>query len=176
MAALASPVFAQDMGIPGARSPEVATPAQRSADFCEAVTLRSATMLGRMEAVLHLTAAQQPLYDEWRNQVFANIKTSEPSCTEPLPRPRDFLAFMRQEERIHQKRADALHAEIPPLAALRAALTDKQRAFLDKSVFQSRFAKARPTTTGGLKPASGDTLPEAKFVALDAPGQGAAQP
>ena len=107
--------------------------AAKHAEMCKDLYARDVGRTAYLEARLQLTAAQQPLFETWKNIVLANAGERSKSCaamTPPTQRP-SILDMMQHEQMRLQDRLAALQAEMPALTALYQSLSpEQQRAFM----------------------------------------------
>jgi hypothetical protein len=110
--------------------------AAKHAEMCKDLYAREVGRTAYLEARLQLTAAQQSLFDTWKNVVLANAGERSKSCTamtSPAQRP-SILDMMQHEQMRLQARLAALQAEMPALTALYQSLSpEQQRAFMADS-------------------------------------------
>jgi hypothetical protein len=103
------------------------------AEMCKDLYAREVGRTAYLEARLQLTAAQQPLFETWKNVVLANAGERSKTCaamTPPAQRP-SMLDMMQHEQTRLEARLAALQAEVPALTALYQSLSpEQQRAFM----------------------------------------------
>lgn len=102
--------------------------------FCKEGFAREAGFLAYTGAKLELTAAQQPLWDKYRQAMLDSGAKQRQVCLDATSAsPSGVTALERRDrmEKILTARLDALHATRPALEALYQAMSPEQRALLD---------------------------------------------
>ena len=136
VALLGDPLMAQNL--PDTPPPPNARGASRDfapdpRQFCDE---RYAGEVGRMaylEARLHLTDAEQPLFGHWKDVRLDSAKRQATDCASRTSEDRDRadpVARMSREEEMLKQRISDLDAERPAFSALYAALAPDQRQTL----------------------------------------------
>jgi hypothetical protein len=117
-----------------APQPEAAPRMDRAAmrgRFCQNLVARKAGKIAFLETKLQLTAAQAPLFAQWKQVSLDMARQHEGDCTARSAQPRAHRGdaverLNRQEMRLKRRLAD-IEAERPALTALYAALTPAQQ-------------------------------------------------
>jgi len=103
----------------------------RRAEFCKAMYAHKVGELAFMEAQLTLTAAQQPLFEHWKQASLDIAKQHEGDCTgherhKRGERPSVVDQLTREETMLKQRLAD-IDAEKPALTAFYDSLSEQQK-------------------------------------------------